>query len=101
MKTEQAVHYNFRINLAKNIDKDMKMNKDHQMSCYTEGVENEKLVVENPNFNNELNISQYVQNLNKGIIKQYFEVYGFQKIEFRGPIISKIYNEFELEYSIY
>lgn len=72
-----------------------------QKECKVEGKENEVLVISNADFKTNIDIDQYVRNLNRGIIKQYFEVYGFEKVLFRSDFIEKTYNEFELEYSIF
>lgn len=102
MKTATIVSNNYRINIANSISKDFKRDSnDNTMLCITEGDENEVLVIENERFLNNDIIRKYVQGLNKGFVKQYFHVYGFNKIIFRSQLVSKSYSEFELEYSIY
>lgn len=102
MKTATTVSNNYRVNIANSINKDFNRDgSDNTMSCTTEGEEDEVLVIENERFLNNDFISKYVQGLNKGFVKQYFHVYGFNRIIFRSQLVSKSYSEFELEYSIY
>lgn len=90
-----------RVNFAFGINRHFQREGFLQKECITEGRENETLVISNADFKTSSDIDHYVSRLNRGVIKQYFEVYGFERVLFRSEYIERAYNEFELEYSIF
>jgi hypothetical protein len=101
MEKVRSGNSRLRENFAYGINRHFQREGLTQKKCSVEGRINEVLVISNKKFRSNDDIINYVSYLNRGVIKQYFDVYGFEKVLFRSESIERSYNEFELENSIF